>query len=174
MLSIQPSKPQKCTPNLLPARINHNGPISSTPQYWKPSTDSRGTQHAYFRGRHLYGTALPLPESYTGAVLTVTDKQLPQARAQAQSHGEDDDMEDGNEENDRDESMPVEVMIAEQVGEFNEVVVWGHGGEVDAGQDMFVRGLREWVGFAESMHIDDDEEEEEETQKEKKETDKTA
>lgn len=170
MLSIQPSKPQKCTPNVLPARINHNGPIPSTTQYWKPSTDSKGTQHAYFRGRHLYGTALPLPENYTGAILTVTDKQLPQAKSQPQSHG-DDEMEDVDEGNDQDESIPVEVKIAEQVGEFDEVVVWGHGGEVDGGQDMFVRGLKEWVGFAESMHVDEDEEEE---QKKKKDTEKTA
>jgi ribonuclease H2 subunit C len=151
MLAIQPSKPQKCIPNLLPARINHNGPVPSTPQYWKPSTDDKGTQHAYFRGRHLHGTSLPLPENYTGAILTVTDKQLSQSRTQVQSNG-DDMMEDGE-----DETMPVEVKIAEQVGEFDEVVVWGHGGEVDAGQDMFVKGLREWVQFAESMHIDGDE-----------------
>ncbi|USP78914.1 hypothetical protein yc1106_06188 [Curvularia clavata] len=152
MLSIQPSKPQKCTPNLLPARINHNGPVPSTSQYWKPTIDENGTKHAYFRGRHLHGTVLPLPENYTGAILTVTDKQLPQSRAQAQPDG-DETMED-----EEGESIPVEVKIAEKIGEFDEVVVWGHGGEVDAGQDMFVRGLKEWVGFAESMHLDGDKE----------------
>lgn len=57
--------------------------------------------------------------------------------------------------------MTEEVKIAEQVGEFDEIVIWGHGGEVDGAQDVFVRGIREWVGFAESMHIDDDEEEDE-------------
>jgi ribonuclease H2 subunit C len=40
-----------------------------------------------------------------------------------------------------------------------EVVVWGHGGTVDEGSDMFVRGVREWVGFAESMHCDEEGEE---------------
>lgn len=25
---------------------------------------------------------------------------------------------------------------------------------MDEGSDMFVRGMREWVGFAESMHCD--------------------
>ena len=161
MLSIQPSKPQKCTPNLLPARINHNGPILSTLQYWKPSTDKKGTQHAYFRGRHLYGTTLPLPENYTGAILNVTDKQLPQPRKQAPVERSNEDEDVGEEE----DSLPVEVKIAEQIGEFDEVVVWGHGGEVDGGQDMFVRGLREWVGFAESMHVDGDEEEKEQSGK---------
>ncbi|EUC38241.1 hypothetical protein COCCADRAFT_83550 [Bipolaris zeicola 26-R-13] len=164
MLAIQPSKPQKCTPNLLPARINHNGPIPSTSQYWKPSTDDKGTQHAHFRGRHLHGTVLPLPENYTGAILAVTEKQLPQSRRPTESDG-DETMEDGEEG-----AIPVEVKIAEQVGEFDEVVIWGHGGEVDPGQDMFVKGLKEWVGFAESMHLDADDETitEAETGKEKK------
>lgn len=61
-------------------------------------------------------------------------------------------------EDEEDESIPVEVKIADQIGEFDEVVVWGHAGEVDAEQDMFVRGLKEWVGFAESMHLEGDEE----------------
>lgn len=56
--------------------------------------------------------------------------------------------------------LPEEVKIAEQIGEFDEVVVWGHGGAVDEGSDMFVRGVREWVGFAESMHCDVEDEEE--------------
>ena len=83
-------------------------------------------------------------------------------------------MERSNEDEDvgeEEDSLPVEVKIAEQIGEFDEVVVWGHGGEVDGGQDMFLRGLREWVGFAESMHVDGDEEEKE--QSEKKEGKKT-
>ncbi|EFQ92158.1 hypothetical protein CFE70_007953 [Pyrenophora teres f. teres 0-1] len=156
MLSIQPSKPQKATPNLLPFRINHNGPINSTQQYWKPNTDEKGTQHAYFRGRHLYGKSIPLPENYTGAVLHMTEKLLPQQRAQAQPSHDDDDDEDGDDA-EVEESMPVEVKIAEQVGEFDEVVIWGHGGEVDGNGDIFVKGINEWIGFAESMHADEDE-----------------
>ena len=54
------------------------------------------------------------------------------------------------------DELPEEVKIAEQIGSFDEVVVWGHGGTVDEGSDMFVRGLREWVGFAESMHCDEE------------------
>jgi ribonuclease H2 subunit C len=63
-------------------------------------------------------------------------------------------MEDGDDV----EETPEEVKIADQVGEFDEVVVWGHGGEVEAGQDMFVRGMQEWVGFAEAMHVDEQDE----------------
>lgn len=61
--------------------------------------------------------------------------------------------------------MGVEVSIAEQVGQFDEIVVWGHGGLVDESRHLYVRGLREWVGFAESMHC---EEEEQGTEEEKK------
>jgi ribonuclease H2 subunit C len=173
MLSIQPSKPQKCTPNLLPARINHNGPINDAERYWKPETDDKGSlwtprphecnfnaclgkQHAYFRGRHLHGTTLPLPHNYTGAILHVTDKQVPQNRTQPQQEPVDDDEEDAEVE----ESIPVEVKIAEQVGEFDEFIIWGHGGEVDGSGDEFVRGMNEWVGFAESMHVDSEEQDE--------------
>jgi ribonuclease H2 subunit C len=63
------------------------------------------------------------------------------------------------------ESIPVEVKVAEQVGEFDEVVVWGHGGEVDGSQDMFIRGMNEWVGFAESMHVDEEEDTQESEKK---------
>lgn len=45
MLSIQPpsaSKPQKCTPNLLPARIHHDGPINDPQRYWTPEKDEDG------------------------------------------------------------------------------------------------------------------------------------
>ncbi|KAI4943037.1 hypothetical protein J4E86_009984 [Alternaria arbusti] len=162
MLSIQSSKPQKCTPNLLPARINHNGPINDAERHWKPETDDKGKRHAYFRGRHLHGTTLPLPQNYTGAILHVTDKQLPQTRTQQQQPADEDD-----EDAEVEESMPVEVKIAEQVGEFDEVIIWGHGGEVDGSGDAFVRGMNEWVGFAESMHVDE-EEEDGDTKSEKK------
>jgi ribonuclease H2 subunit C len=172
MLSIQPSKPQKCTPSLLPARINHNGPINDAERYWKPETDEKGIlspsnkidpnsdifsgkRHAYFRGRHLHGTTLPLPKNYSGAILHITDKQLPQSRTQPREQSVDEDGEDVEVE----ESMSVEVKIAEQIGEFDQVIVWGHGGEVDEGGDAFIRGMNEWVGFAESMHVHEDEDE---------------
>ncbi|KAH9881813.1 hypothetical protein J1614_000984 [Plenodomus biglobosus] len=169
MISIRSpksSQPQNVTPNLLPLRISHNGPINSTSRFFNPSTEpsnpSNSTQHVHFRGRHLHGTPVALPEGYTGAVLHVTDKQLPLAQRQAhdQRHLRESSSEDAEVED-----LGVEVSIAEQVGQFDEVVVWGHGGLVDESRDLYVRGLREWVGFAESMHY---EEEEQRTEGEKK------
>ncbi|KAJ4329926.1 hypothetical protein N0V87_010449 [Didymella glomerata] len=155
MLSIQTADSKKFTPNLLPARINHNGPINNTQRYWAPTTDEKGTQHVHFRGRHLHGTILPLPATHTGAILSITDKLAPQAPTQLRETAEPLDDEDDEMEHE----SPEEVKIAEQIGEFDEVVVWGHGGTVDEGSDMFVRGVREWVGFAESMHCDEEGEE---------------
>ncbi|XPS99498.1 hypothetical protein M3J09_008672 [Ascochyta lentis] len=158
MLSIQTSDSKPCTPHLLPARINHNGRINSTAKYWAPREDEKGTQHVHFRGRHLYGTTLPLPEQYTGAVLRVTDKLAQPSRA-ADVNGYDDD-DGGDEGDDEMEERPEEVKIAEQVGSFDGMVVWGHGGLVDGEGDLYVRGLREWVGFAEVMHCDGEDDEE--------------
>jgi ribonuclease H2 subunit C len=115
-----------------------------------------GKRHAYFRGRHLHGTTLPLPRNYIGAIVHVTDKQLPQSRTQPQQHLADENRED-DEDADMEDSIPVEVKIAEQVGEFDEVIIWGHGGEVDGSGNAFIRGMNEWVGFAESMHVDQEE-----------------
>jgi ribonuclease H2 subunit C len=93
---------------------------------------------------------LPLPENYTGAVLHVTDKQVPQNRP----------TEEDAEDDEEDECDKVEVTVAEKVGVFDEVVVWGHGGVVDEKEDAYVRGIREWIGFAEAMHAEEDEESE--------------
>ncbi|KAF2690469.1 ribonuclease H1 small subunit [Lentithecium fluviatile CBS 122367] len=146
MLAVQSPNPQKCTPNLLPARLNHNGPVNDASRYWQPTKDENGNSHAYFRGRHLHGTTLPLPTNYTGAILHMTDKALPHTHSQTHTHVDD-------EEEEGDDVM-VDVKVAEKVGEFEELVVWGHGGEVDRTQDVFVRGVEEWVGFAEAMHGD--------------------
>jgi ribonuclease H2 subunit C len=163
MLAIQtPSKSQRCTPNLLPARLNYNGPISSAEQYWKPETDSKNAKHAYFRGRHLHGTTLPLPSNYAGAVLNITEKDLPQ-----QTH--DDRGVDAEDDDEMEDEKAPEVKVAEKLGEFDEVLVWGHGGTVDEQNDEYARAIGEWVGFAEAIHCDEDEVEREQ-EKDKKTT----
>lgn len=85
MLAIRKSRAenQNCTPNLLPCKINHDGPVNASERYWKPeagegttgspissSTTSLiiadGSQTAYFRGRKLEGKAIKVPEGYRG------------------------------------------------------------------------------------------------------------
>jgi ribonuclease H2 subunit C len=43
-----------------------------------------------------------------------------------------------------------EVKIMEEVGEFSEILAWGHEAVVD-GDDIYVRSLEEWIGVAESV-----------------------
>ncbi|KAF2121087.1 ribonuclease H2, subunit C [Lophiotrema nucula] len=149
MLAIQSStkSSQKCTPNLLPARLNHNGPVNDTERYWKPERTENEKNHAYFRGRHLHGTSLALPANYTGAVLQITDKDVPTTNSNRMET-------EDNEEEDDEESQKVEVKLIEQVGEFDEFMIWGHGGSIDASEDTYARAIKEWIGFSEAMHIE--------------------
>ncbi|KAK7509062.1 ribonuclease H2, subunit C [Phyllosticta citriasiana] len=144
MLSIQQksSSVQKTVPNLVPCRIDHNGPINATERYWKPETDKEGTHTAFFRGRKLKGRRIQLPDGYRGALLSTTNRTLPQNNTQA--GGEDDD-------NEQDEDA-VEVRVVEEVGQFDRVVVWGHENEPDETEDPYSRGLTEWLAFAQAMH----------------------
>lgn len=87
---------------------------------------------------------------------TTQGMQTSRSHAHTPASENEDDDDDGMDEEDGDEA-PEEVRIAEQIGEFDEVVVWGHGGVVDEGSDVFVRGVREWVGFAEAMHCEEGE-----------------
>lgn len=150
MLSIQhkssPGLPQKTktmtTPNLVPCRIDHNGPVNATDRYWKPRTENDGTQTAFFRGRKLKGRQLRLPDGYRGALLSTTDRSLPQDNTQAGGEGHDDD----------DDEETVEVRVVEEVGRFDRVVVWGHESVPDEAEDPYSRGLTEWLAFAQAMH----------------------
>ncbi|CAI6342107.1 unnamed protein product [Periconia digitata] len=185
MLAIQvPPKPRKCTPHLLPLRINHNGPINNTECYFNPTSqttsvrsldakqeqqptpvvkeeqrDADITQHAYFRGRHLLSTPILLPENYTGAVMQTTN--TPHTSTKTMHHGrtmsasQNDHDEDSEQDGDHVE-MDVEVMQTNILASFSEVLVWGHAEAVDDAKDAFVRGVREWIGFAEGMHLEEE------------------
>lgn len=86
-------------------------------------------------------------------MLHITENELPQSQTN------NDRMVDDEEEQEEEEVERVTVKVAQKVGEFDEVVVWGHGGEVDKALDVFVRGAEEWMGFAEAMHVDEEREE---------------
>ncbi|KAG0652804.1 hypothetical protein D0Z07_0644 [Hyphodiscus hymeniophilus] len=141
MLAIRKSKKNegKCIPNVLPCRINRNGHVNVSRRYWNPTKATDGKTIAYFRGRKLHGKQLKMPDGYRGVVLSSSDAILPQkdpARAEAR---EDDDEEEP------------EVKIMEEQGVFEEIMVWGHEAVMDE-FDPYVRGLEEWIGFAEQIH----------------------
>ncbi|KAK4494860.1 hypothetical protein PRZ48_014216 [Zasmidium cellare] len=141
MLSLAPSSNlKKTTPNILPAKIHHNGPIPIAQRHWNPQPTPNSTtqeQTVYLRGRKLLGKKVPLPEGYEGVVLQKSEKTLPKPRPEDG---------DGNGEGEED----VEVRVMEEKGRFQEVVVWGH--EVVSGEeDVYRKGVEEWVGFAEAL-----------------------
>lgn len=49
-----------------------------------------------------------------------------------------------------DEEEEEEVKIMEEVGDFSEVIIWGHEAVADS-EDIYVRSLEEWIGVAESV-----------------------
>ncbi|KAK8250199.1 ribonuclease H2, subunit C [Phyllosticta capitalensis] len=138
MLSIQNKSSQKTIPNLVPYRIDHNGPVNATERYWKPEPNNDGTQTAFFRGRKLKGKELKLPDGYRGALLSTTNRTLPK-----------DTVQDGEEDDDDEDA---EIRVIDEVGQFDRVVVWGHESVPDEAEDPYSRGLTEWLSFAEAMH----------------------
>ncbi|KAL8997201.1 MAG: hypothetical protein Q9169_003467 [Polycauliona sp. 2 TL-2023] len=150
MLSIQSRKteksPQDCTPNLLPCRINHDGPVNASRRYWAPESDKDGNLEAYFRGRKLKGREVTLPKGYKGIVVK-------EATAEDELHKQNTERLKRRqlEEGDMDEDEEPEVKMLEEVATFDDFVVWGHEAVVD-GDDAFVKGVEEWIEFAAALH----------------------
>ncbi|EXJ94434.1 hypothetical protein A1O1_02830 [Capronia coronata CBS 617.96] len=152
MLSLQPSAnpSDRCTANVLPCRIHHDGPTKVTKRYWAPQAEKDGTQTSYFRGRKLRGRVIQLPAAYRGIVAKSTDQYLrrpikdPSRPAYTPV---DEDIEILEEE----DEPPEPVKILETLSSFDEVVVWGHD-QTPGPEDLFVKGLEEWIGFAEAIH----------------------
>ncbi|EAA32977.1 ribonuclease H1 small subunit [Neurospora crassa] len=146
----------KTTPNLLPCRIHHSGSVEPTDSFWNPRCEQDGNlKVSYFRGRKLHGKTLPLPEGYKGVVASKVfpkqDTKKPRL-AHEMSFIMDND---GPEVIDLEAEQQPEVQVGgamEIQAEFEEVVVWGHEHLADAGGDAYVRGVEEWVGFAERVH----------------------
>ncbi|CEJ61763.1 hypothetical protein PMG11_10283 [Penicillium brasilianum] len=130
----------KFTPNVLPCRIHHDGPIESTNRFWIPQTDEKDDkQTSHFRGRRLRGRRVAIPEGYQGVIATPTDRVLP-----ASQQPTNETVEDGETEQET-------VKVLEAQGTFDELMVWGHE-ILPAADDTFVKGVEEWVRFAETMH----------------------
>lgn len=53
-----------------------------------------------------------------------------------------------------DDEEPEPVKILETTAEFRDVVVWGHD-QVPAPDDTFVKGVEEWLAFADAIHGSD-------------------
>jgi ribonuclease H2 subunit C len=159
MLAIQPSNngsTKKVIPNILPCAIKHNGPVNASPRYWDPQEDDSENKAStvYFRGRKLRGRRVDVPEGYTGVVLQKTDTLSTSTKGNGAAMA--DRLRRMEEGEDEDEDMvmdePVEVKVLEQKGRFDEIRVWGHDAVPEA-DDVFVKGVQEWIGFAEAVSL---------------------
>jgi len=79
---------------------------------------------------------LKIPKGYRGVVVSSTDRILPKETPA----GDDEDTED----------VP-EVKVMEEQAEFGDLMVWGHEALPDDMADPYVRGVDEWVAFAEQV-----------------------
>ena len=152
---------RRVTPNILPCRINHSGPISITSTHWNPTTTTststtststkQPTPTAYFRGRKLLGRRLRVPEHYTGYLLQKTDNLIPQ-KATSKPHGyiASDELNGVDGMLADDELGETKVKAMECVAGFDDVIVWGHD-QVPGEDDEYGRGMEEWMAFAEAV-----------------------
>ncbi|KAH8795572.1 ribonuclease H2, subunit C [Hyaloscypha finlandica] len=147
MLAIEKSKSHKgkCTPNVLPCRINHNGAVDASRRYWNPTKTPDGKTVAYFRGRKLHGKQVMVPKGYRGAVVSTTDRILPKSTPPVG----DDEVEEVEEE--------VDVKIMEEQSDFDHIMLWGHEALPDEVTDPYVRGIEEWIALAGQIHSISDE-----------------
>ncbi len=175
MLALEKSKSHRgrCTPNVLPCRINHNGAVNTSKRYWNPTVQpgtsslvllsllsgsqvpKRLTQVpdrktiAYFRGRKLHGKVLKVPAKYRGVVVERTERVLPKVEAPGQTQ----QGEQGEGEDDLEEEEEPEVKVMEEQAGFEEIVVWGHEVLPDGMADPYVRGMEDWIQFAENVSL---------------------
>lgn len=83
-----------------------------------------------------------LPEGYRGAVVEKGER------------GVDRDVEVQKEEEEEEGGNPLEEVGAlHGKAAFDEVVVWGHESIADSAADPYVRGVEEWISFAEQVRL---------------------
>ncbi|KAI1117975.1 ribonuclease H2, subunit C [Nemania sp. NC0429] len=135
---------EKTTVNLLPCRIHHDGDVNPSDAFWNPTSTEDSAPTVYLRGRKLQGKAVKLPEGYRGLVVEKTD-----AKADTSSKGEaiDEDIEVIENPNDQ-----LQVGAMQGKAAFDELMIWGHESTSDANVDPYVRGMEEWIAFAEEIH----------------------
>ncbi|KHJ36353.1 putative rna exonuclease 4 [Erysiphe necator] len=139
------------TVNILPCRINYNGPISTSKRYWNPSDLPDGQKVAFFRGKKLCGKHLRMPRTYQKVVLSKTDQIMPRLSKNTVENVTCNEKEQNLDE----ESDPI-VHFVEEQSEFDSIVIWGHESLPDETVDPFARGIQEWIDFSALLHSYED------------------
>ncbi|KAI9789987.1 MAG: 3'-5' exonuclease [Peltula sp. TS41687] len=143
-LSSESKRTQKCTPNVLPCKVNHTGPVNASSRLWSTNIDNDEKLTAYFRGRRLRGRRVRLPHSHRGAVLVKAARDTTTQCDIVNS-------EPMNPEGDEEVGENV-AEVFDELASFDELISWGHELLPSEKSDPFVKGLEEWAGFAERMH----------------------
>jgi ribonuclease H2 subunit C len=85
---------------------------------------------------------------FPGMMVKTTGRLLQQSRPVKTADNEDEDSDDDVQALD---DIPEPVKILESTAEFKEVVIWGHD-NIPGTHDAFVKGLEEWLAFANTIH----------------------
>ena len=62
---------------------------------------------------------------------------------------------EGDEEEDEEEEEVEPVRILKEIATFDSIIVWDHE-KMPESEDPFMKGMNEWIGFAEVMHSFED------------------
>ena len=101
-----------------------------------------GKPEAYFRGRKLKGKEVRVPTGYKGVIVKQAKKEK-----DTRKDTEKKDVRDGE---DNEEKAEEEFSMMQDLGSFDKVMLWGHESTVES-EDPFVKGMEEWIGFAEAV-----------------------
>lgn len=83
--------------------------------------------------------------SESGAVMQKTNDLLPQQPKPLLRMDEDDLSADEEQE------VPQEVTIMQEEASFDKLIVWGHEASPSDSEDPYLKGIQEWMQFAESV-----------------------
>lgn len=100
-----------------------------------------GHREAYFKGRKLKGKEVKVPEGFKGTIVKRVETKE-QSEKELERQEED--------ENGVEEKEEVEVLNA--IGSFDDIVLWGHD-TAPPEDDAFVKGMGEWIRFAEAVRF---------------------
>jgi len=84
---------------------------------------------------------------HIGVVIQKTDKILPEART-PQHQASDPDM---SADEDADAEIPEEVKVMQEIASFDNITVWGHESLPSDTEDVYVKGVDEWVKLAQAV-----------------------
>ncbi len=100
----------------------------------------------------MKGKNAKIPDGYTGTILSkagTENEAAEETTKQLERDGE-----ELEEEEDEEGEESEEVQALEEMASFDKIVLWGHESLVE-GDDPFVKGVEEWIGFAEAVSAAD-------------------